>query len=71
MKRILIVCISLIIIIGLCACGGDKSNVQTQEVESDFYSKKDIESAIKTNEKEFKSGWSGSSSQFPLIQVDC
>lgn len=46
-------------VLGLCACGGNTDNVKTHKVDSEIYSQEDISSAIEVIEKEFKSGWKG------------
>lgn len=60
MKKILVLCLTLIMCFNLVACsGGDFQNVKTHEVDSELYSKKEINSAIDTIKSEFKKDWKG------------
>ena len=59
MKRIAAICLLLIMAFSLCACGGNVKNVQTHEVQSELYSKADIDTAIEVIKKEFSANWKG------------
>lgn len=58
-KRMMTVFLCAALMLALCACGGDVSNVKTHEVASEIYDKTDIESAINVIISEFGSGWDG------------
>lgn len=61
MKKIIIFCISLVLLCALCACekDGKSANPQTYEVASKLYSEEEINSAIETITKEFDKDWKG------------
>ncbi len=58
MKRILSVILCAIMVFSLTACGGNISNVDKLEWESEVYTEKDIESAIKVATDYFKKKFS-------------
>lgn len=49
----------LIIIFSLSGCGGNVKNVNIKDVESEYYTSKEINSAIETIIKEFDKEWDG------------
>lgn len=49
----------LIIIISLSGCGGNVKNVNIKDVESEYYTSKEINSAIETIIKQFDKEWDG------------
>ena len=51
----------MVLLLGLCACGGNVKNVETHEVESELYTQEDIDAAIDTIKKEFRENWKGCS----------
>lgn len=59
MKRTLAALLCVLLVLSLCACGGDVSEVKTREVASEIYSESDINSAISVIISEFGSGWDG------------
>lgn len=59
MKKYLSMILLCMMILGLCACGGNTDNVKTHKVDSAIYSQEDISSAIEVIKKEFKSSWKG------------
>ena len=59
MKKIVFTMLCILIAFSLSACGGNISEVNTQNVDSEMYSQNDINSAIDTIKKEFKSNWKG------------
>ena len=59
MKKIVCTLLCIMLVCGLCACGGEVSKAKTENVDSEMYSEEDIYSAIETIKKEFKSSWKG------------
>lgn len=59
MKKIVSTMLCILIVLGLSACGGNISGANTPTVDSEMYSQNDINSAIDTIKKEFKSNWKG------------
>ena len=59
MKKIVRTMLSILLVFSLSACGGNVSEVNTHNVESEMYSEEDIRAAIDTIKKEFKSDWKG------------
>ena len=59
MKKIVRTMLSKLLVFSLSACGGNVSEVNTHNVDSDIYSEEDINAAINTIKKEFKSNWKG------------
>ena len=59
MKKYLCTLLLCVVLIGLCACGGNISNANTHKVDSEIYSQEDISSAIEVIKKEFSLGWNG------------
>ncbi len=59
MKRTLAALLCVLLVLSLCACGGNVSGVKTREVASEIYSESDINSAISVIISEFGSGWDG------------
>lgn len=59
MKRIIGLLVALILGVNVFAGGGNIDNVKTHEVDSEVYSKKEIDEAVNIIEKEFKHNWSG------------
>ena len=57
MKKTVIFFFCLIFSFGLCACGGDISDVKTHEVPSEIYTQADINTAIKKITREFARNW--------------
>jgi hypothetical protein len=49
----------LIIIFSLSGCGGNVKNVNIKDVESEYYTSKEINSAIETIIKQFDKEWDG------------
>ena len=59
MKKINVILSLCAIIIGLCACGGNISEVEIEPYQSDMYEAADIESAIEVTMKYFRSQFPG------------
>jgi len=59
MKKFICTIISVLLVLGLCACGGKVDGARTHDVASEIYSQQDISSAIDTIKREFKNKWSG------------
>lgn len=59
MKRTMVICLLLIMVFILYGGGGNVKNVQAHEVQSELYSKADIDSAIAVIQKEFSTYWKG------------
>ena len=59
MKKIVCIILCILLVFSLSACGGDVSEVNTHNVNSEIYSQEDINSAIDTIKKEFKRNWEG------------
>ena len=59
MYRIIGLLVALILGVNVFAGGGNIDNVKTHEVDSEVYSKKEIDEAVNIIEKEFKGNWSG------------
>ncbi len=59
MKKYLVTIICILLVLVLCACGGNVNEAKTHYVDSEIYSQKDIASAINTIKMEFKWTWSG------------
>lgn len=59
MRKNLCIFLLCVMIVGLCACGGNISNVKTHRVDSEIYSQEDISSAIKVIKMEFALSWDG------------
>ena len=59
MKKIVCIMLGILLVFSLCACGGNVRGVKTHHVDSEMYSQDDINSAIDTIKKEFKSDWKG------------
>ena len=59
MKRIVGLLMCCILVLSLCACGGNTKNVKIQEVNSELYTQDEINSAIGTIKEEFKDHWKG------------
>lgn len=57
MRKFACTILCVLLVFGLCACGASKVN--THDVASEIYTKKDIESAIDTIKAEFTKNWSG------------
>ena len=57
MKKYFVVLMSVLCMLGLCACGGSVGNVKTHTVDSKVYTDADIASAIDVIKKEFKKEW--------------
>ena len=57
MKKIVCTMLCVLLVFSLSACGGNVSEVNTHNVESEMYSEEDIRAAIDTIKKEFKSDW--------------
>ena len=51
--------LGILLVFSLSACGGNVRGVKTHHVDSEMYSQDDINSAIDTIKKEFKSDWKG------------
>ena len=51
--------LGILLVFSLSACGGNVRGVKTHYVDSEMYSQDDINSAIDTIKKEFKSDWKG------------
>ncbi len=58
MKKVLLLLLCAAMLLTLAACGSVK-NVQTEEVASELYTQKDIDSAIGVIKKEFVRNWDG------------
>lgn len=59
MKKIINSFMCLVLVLSLCACGGNMKNVETLEADSELYSQEEIASAIETISKEFSKEWKG------------
>lgn len=59
MKKTVCAILCVLLIFSLSACGGNVSQVKTHNVDSEIYSEDEINSAIDTIIKEFKSKWKG------------
>ena len=59
MKKIVYIMLCILLVCSLSACGGNVSKVNTHNVDSEIYSEEDINAAIDTIKKEFKSDWKG------------
>ncbi len=59
MKKCLNVLLCVVLMLGLCACGGKVSDMITKNVESDKYSQKEINEAIDVIKAEFLLNWKG------------
>ena len=59
MKKIVCAMLCILLVFSLSACGGNVSKVNTHNVDSEIYSEEDINAAIDTIKKEFKSNWKG------------
>ena len=59
MKKIVCIISCILLALGLSACGGDVSGAETKSVDSEVYSKEDIDAAVDTIKHEFKSSWNG------------
>ena len=59
MKKIVCIMLCILLVFSLSACGGDVSEVNTHNVNSEIYSQEDINDAIDTIKKEFKRNWEG------------
>lgn len=59
MKKIVYIMLCFLLACSLSACGGNVSKVNTHNVDSEIYSEEDINAAIDTIKKEFKSDWKG------------
>ena len=59
MKKIVCTMLCILLVFSLSACGGNVSEVNTHNVDSGIYSEEDINAAIDTIKKEFKSDWKG------------
>ena len=59
MKKIVCTMLGILLVFSLSACGGNVRGVKTHHVDSEMYSQDDINSAIYTIKKEFKSDWKG------------
>jgi len=57
--RKIIKLIMFFVLLSLSACGGSVKNVNIIEVQSDYYSSNEINSAIETIVKEFDKKWDG------------
>ena len=51
--------LGILLVFSLSACGGNVRGVKTHHVDFEMYSQDDINSAIDTIKKEFKSDWKG------------
>ena len=58
-KTLLVSLLCLGIILALCACGGNVKGVQIHAVESEIYSEKDINAAVRVVIHEFDRSWTG------------
>ena len=59
MKKIVCIILCILLVFSLSACGGDVSEVNTHNVNSEIYSQEDINAAIDTIKKEFMMNWGG------------
>ena len=60
MKKIFVIILLIgVMVFGLCACGGNVTNVEVEPYESELYTDKDIEAAIRVTKRYFKSQFSG------------
>ena len=59
MKKIVCTMLCILLVFSLSACVGNVSKVNTHNVDSEIYSGEDINAAIDTIKKEFKSNWKG------------
>ena len=59
MKKIVYIMLCILLVCSLSACGGNVSKVNTHNVDSEIYSEEDINAAIDTIKKEFKTDWKG------------
>ena len=58
-KRFFALLLCFVVVLSLCACGGNVKNVQVDAVESEIYSEKDIDSAVQVIIREFDRSWKG------------
>lgn len=61
-KKVLSILLCGLMVLGIVGChinGGNVANVEIKEVDSNIYSKEDIENAINTIIEEFDKNWSG------------
>ena len=58
-KQALVFLLGFVMICTLCACGGKANDVRIEPVESELYSEKDINAAIRVIVREFDRGWTG------------
>ena len=59
MKKIVCTMLGILLVFSLSACDGNVRGVKTHHVDSEMYSQDDINAAIETIKKEFKSDWKG------------
>ena len=59
MKKIACIITCNLLALGLSACRGDVSETKTKNVDSEVYSREDIDAAVDTIKSECKSSWSG------------
>ena len=59
MRKYICTIITVLLVLGLCACGGKVDGAKTRDVASEIYTKEDITSAIDTIKREFKNNWNG------------
>ncbi len=59
MKRIAGLLLCVVLLSGLCACGGNVRNVKVTDVGSEIYTSEEIKAAIDVIIKEFRKDWKG------------
>ncbi len=59
MRKYICIVLFILLICGLCSCGGNVAGAKTRDISSEIYSQEDISSAIGIIKKEFKTKWSG------------
>lgn len=58
MRKAIIVVLVVVLFVGLFSCGGNVRNVEIEPYESDLYTEKDIEAAMRVTKRYFKGHFS-------------
>lgn len=59
MRKYICTIIVALLVLGLCACGGNIDGAKGRDVTSKIYTQEEISSAIDTIKQEFKNDWNG------------